>query len=306
MDSSTSSIITALGAGSGVNMAALASNLAEAQFATRIEQLRTRSDDLQAKISAASDLKSQVTQLASALGERVRAGDLAPTPRVANGAVASVARASGTSPAGNYSLEVFSLAGAQTLAGPVYPAATSTVGAGTLTLRFGAVDGGTFTADAAHDAVDIAIPVGATLKDVANAINAAKTGVSAYVANGADGAQLVLKGAEGANNGFVIEAAETPGQEGLAALAWQPPSGDPARLLTGSADAQFALDGIAMTSPSNKAGGSRAGHRPDVDRNQRRQPDHDHFRRCLGSDPVDDAGSYVRSQRDRLRAQGRD
>ena len=254
MDSSTSSIITALGAGSGVDMAALASNLAEAQYATRIEQLRSRSEVLDAKISAASDLKSQVSQLASALGERVRTGDLAPTPHVTNAAVASVARSSSTRAAGNYSLEVLSLASAQALSAPPYTSRTDTVGAGTLTLRFGAVAGSTFVADTGRDAVDISIPSGATLNDVAKAINAANTGVSAYVANAADGARLVLKGAEGADNGFVLEATETPGEEGLAALAWEPSGGDPARLLTTSADAQFELDGIAMTSASNKAG----------------------------------------------------
>lgn len=235
-------------------MAALASSLAEAQYATRLEQLSAKSEALDAKISTASSLKNQITQLASALGERVRTGDLAPVPSISNASVASVARSTASSPAGDYSLEIFSLASAQTLAGPAYAASTSAVGSGTLTLRFGAVSSGSFTADAGRDAVEIEIPSGATLADVARSINAAGAGVTAYVANGADGARLVLKGEEGAANGFVLEASETPGDEGLAALAWEPVSGDPAQLLVTSADAQFELDGIAMTSASNKAG----------------------------------------------------
>lgn len=252
--SATSSIITALGAGSGVNMAALANSLAEAQYASRIDQLRQRSEVLDAKISTASALKSQISQLSSALGERVRAGDLAPTPQIANSAVATVARAGTTKPAGNYSLEVLSLASSQTLAGPVYAASTDTVGAGTLTLRFGAVSGGTFEENTDRVPVNVTVASGATLADVARSINATNSGVTAYVANGTDGARLVLKGPEGAANGFVLEASETPGEPGLSALAWEPSGGDPARLLTASANAQFMLDGIAMTSASNKAG----------------------------------------------------
>lgn len=254
MTTATSSIISALGAGSGVNMVALANSLAEAQYAQRIEQLRTRSEVLDAKISTASALKNQVSQLASALGQRVRAGDLAPTPQIANSSVATVARSGVTKPAGNYSLEVQALASAQTLAGPAYTASTNTVGAGTLTLRFGAVNGGSFSENTGRAPVNITVAAGATLADVARSINAANSGVSAYVANGADGARLVLKGPEGAVNGFVIEANETPGQPGLSALAWEPSGGDPARLLAASANAQFTIDGIAMTSASNKAG----------------------------------------------------
>jgi len=249
--SAASSIISALGAGSGVNMAALAGDLATAQFATRIDQLAARSETLEARLSSASMLKNQILQLASALGERVRTGDLAPTPNISNASVATVSRAAGSKPAGNYTLEVFSLASAQTLMGPAYAGSTSVVGAGTLTLRFGAVSGGAFTADTGRDAVDIVIPSGATLAQVADAINVSGAGVTAYVANSADGARLVLKGAEGANNGFVLEAS---GEEDLAALAWEPAGGNPAQLLAQAANAQFAIDGVAMTSASNKVG----------------------------------------------------
>ena len=55
----------------------------------------------------------------------------------------------------------------------------------------------------------------ATLAQVAQKINAANTGVSAYVVNSSDGARLVFKGQEGADNGFVVEASETAGDEGL-------------------------------------------------------------------------------------------
>ena len=75
--------------------------------------------------------------------------------------------------------------------------------------------------------------------------------VSAYVANTTEGAKLVLKGPEGAVNGFVLEANETPGAEGLAQLAWEPVAGAALRLATTAGDAAFKIDGLAMTARSN-------------------------------------------------------
>lgn len=249
--SATSSLISTLGAGSGIDMVALATNLAAAQFAPRTDRLTARSETLDRQVSVASELKNQLLQFSSAIGDRVRGGDLSPQPQLGNPSVASASLVAGASPRGSFSLEVLALAKAQTLTGPSYAAASSPVGAGTLTLRFGTIGGTGFTADAARDPVAITIPSGATLSDLAGAINAAGAGVTAYVANGAGGAQLVLKGATGAASGFVLEAAETPGEEGLAALAWEPASGAPARLIGSAADASFKLDGVTMTSASN-------------------------------------------------------
>ena len=95
MDSSTSSIIGALGGGSGVDMMKLASDLSQARFAEQVNQLQKRSDLMETRISAASNLKNQLSQLVTALGDRVRGGDLAPVGTVAQPGVAQVSVASG-------------------------------------------------------------------------------------------------------------------------------------------------------------------------------------------------------------------
>ena len=256
--SATSQLITTLGAGSGVDMASLAQNLAEAQFAARADRLAARSETLDRQISGASNLKSMILGLASSLGARVREGDLSPQPRLANSAVASASLTGASQPRGSYSLEVTALANGQTLASPAYASAAAVVGSGTLTLRFGTVAGGGFTADSARSPVDITIASGASLADVASSINAAGAGVSAYVAQTTDGAKLVLKGAEGAASGFVVEASETPGEEGLANLAWTP-AGDATRLLATAQDAAYKLDGLPMTAGSNTVTGAISG-----------------------------------------------
>ncbi len=253
--SQVGSIITTIGAGSGVDMVQLANDLAAAQFALRSDRLAAQSERLERQISAASSIKNKLAMLASALGERVRMGDLSSQPSVANPAVATASSPLGTIGAGSHSLEVLALARGQTLASGAFASSSTVVGAGTLTFRFGAATGSGFTEDPSKAALTVEVGSGATLADVAAAINAKGAGIKAYVAQTELGAQLVLKGAEGEQNGFIVEAAETPGEEGLAALAWDPTGGgDPARLTSIAGNASFKLDGLAMTSAGNDTG----------------------------------------------------
>ncbi len=247
--SATASLVSSLGGGSGIDMTGLAEQLAAAQYAARLDQITAKSDKLGTQISSASTLKSMISSLASSLGDRVRTGDLAATPQIANSTIAQVSKGAATG-RGTTTLEVTSLAKGQTLVTPALASDSTPVGAGTLTLRFGTISGTSFAADTARAAVDITIPTGATLADVASAINAKGAGVTAYVATGTTGAQLVLKGADGAANAFTLEAAESPTEPGLAALAWNP-SGDLARLTAPASDAAYKLDGVQRTSASN-------------------------------------------------------
>jgi len=248
--SASSSILSSLNSG-GIDWTTLATNLSAAQFANRTGRLTDRSDTLDRQISTAGTLKSTLLSLATSLGERVRSGDLSPQPSLTNSAIARPALSGSATPKGTYSLEVTQLAKAQTLAGPVLAAATAPVGSGTLTLRFGTISGSTFAEDTAHAAVPVTIAAGATLADVAAAINGANAGVSAYVANTAAGPQLVMKGQEGAASGFVLDVAEDPANPGLAQLAWNPTTGPAAQLIQSSADATWKLDGLAMTTAGN-------------------------------------------------------
>lgn len=255
MDSTTSSLVTRLGGGSGIDMIQLANDLAEARFAAQIERYTSRNEALEAQISAASTLRSQLSQLASALGDRVRTGDLAPQAQLSNPAIADVRVQGGVVPSGSFSLEVTQLAASQTLVLGSFSSADDLVGEGTFTLRFGTVNGAGFTADAGRASVDVAVGPSDTLTDLAAQINTMGSGVTAYVAQGTGGAQLVLKGAEGQANGFVVETASasaTPvAQPGdLTFLAYDPAS-DTGQLRQGAQDAVFLLDTVEITSATN-------------------------------------------------------
>lgn len=253
------SIVSTLGGGSGIDMGKLASDLATAQFAPRQSRLEARTALLQERISAAGTIRNALRTLATSLGDRVRSGDLAPRAQVSNPAVATAA-VSGTAPGtGPFSLEVLALAQGQVLTSPAFADKAAPLGGGTLRLRFGTLDAGNFSPSLERPPVEIALAPDANLDDAAAAINAARAGVSAYVAAGANGARLVLKGQEGAANGFVVEAAESSAGTGLAHLAWQPGTGEPDRLALAAGDASFTLDGIAMTGASNTIRGAAPG-----------------------------------------------
>jgi len=276
---SGSSVISALGAGSGVDFIKLAEDISTASFAAQRGQIDARQTSLTAQISAAAQLRGALTGLASALGDRIRTGDLAPKGEIANTAVAKVNVPAGLSPRGSYSLEVTALAQSQTLVSRPLASKDALVGAGTLTLRFGTVSGNSFTADGTRAAVPITVTDTDTLATLAAKISTASGGaISAYVATGTNGAQMVMKGKDGAANGFVLEAASAPGVPvdpdapldpdappppppgpgDLGYLGWSPGS-TTATLRQSARDAAFSLDGVAMTSPTNRVTGLPGG-----------------------------------------------
>jgi flagellar hook-associated protein 2 len=259
MDNPGSSIISALGAGSGVDFIKLADDISAASFAAQRNSITTRRTALEAQVSAAAQLRSSITELASALGDRIRNGDLAPRGELGNPAVARVSVPPGFSPRGSFGLEVTQLAQGQTLVSNAYASRDALVGAGTLTLRFGTVAGTSFTADGARDAIDIAVTADDTLATLAAKITQASGGaVTAYVANGTGGAQLVMKGEEGAANGFVLETTGGAAVLGdLGYLDWNP--GTDGAPEVAARDAAFVLDTVAMTSPTNRVSGLPGG-----------------------------------------------
>ncbi|MBU7579616.1 MAG: flagellar filament capping protein FliD [Porphyrobacter sp.] len=259
---SGSSIISALGAGSGVDFTKLAEDIAAATFAAQRGQLTARNTTLDAQISAAAQLRSAITGLASALGERIRTGDLAPKGELGNPAVARVTVPAGVAPRGSFSLEVTGLAQSQTLVSRPLASRDALVGEGTLTLRLGTVDGTAFNPDAARSPIDITVTATDTLATLAGKINSASGGaVSAYVATGTNGAQLVMKGRDGAASGFVLEATGAGGGAvagDLEYFGWQPTSTN-GELRQTARDAAYSLDGVPATSPTNRVTGLPGG-----------------------------------------------
>ncbi len=258
MENQGSSIIQALGAGSGIDFIQLASDLSVATFDPQRSNINSRNETLSTRISTASLLRSSLTDLASAMGDRVRNGDLAPAPSLTNTSVADVTTTSGIAPQGTYSLEVTQLAGGQTLASQNFTSSSDLVGEGTLNIRFGTVNEASFTEDTSQTALAIEVTDTDTLSSLASKISSGSDGkLFAYVAEGSGGAQLVIKGEDGAANGFVLEptgGSGTGAAGDLGYLAWDPAS-DTGELRQSAQDAIFRLDTVEITSSSNTVTG---------------------------------------------------
>jgi flagellar hook-associated protein 2 len=243
--------VSSLGAGSGLDLSGLLTNIMKAERQPKEALLTSRLASYNSKISGLGTLSSKLSSLqtaAQALKPSVlqTAAEkfMSYTGSLANSEIGKATVDTGAL-AGSYKLEVTSLATAQKTA---ITSKTGTVAPGTLTIQFGSAESTGFKADVGRPAETITISAGKdTLEDVANAINQKKIGISATVINGAGGEkQLTLTGQDGSNQAFSLD--------GLG-FKYDPVAGAAAgdvRKIEDAADAQFTLDGIAVTSHSNK------------------------------------------------------
>jgi flagellar hook-associated protein 2 len=249
-----SALLTSIGGGTGLDMTNLATQIAAAEYASQNASLTSQLSKVAVQISQASQLKSDLLSLSSSLGTLVEGTNLLPQPTIANSAVASATLPSGSagSPS-SYSLEVTKLAAPQVVTTGNLPASSKMKG-GTLTFDFGTISNGALSPSGTSKSITIAD--GATMAQVATAINSASMGVTAYVATNANGQQLVIKGSEGAAKGFTItgsdSASASASNTSLTALAYDPAATNgQATLIASASDAAYKLDGISRTSASN-------------------------------------------------------
>ncbi|MEK6638609.1 MAG: flagellar filament capping protein FliD [Pseudomonadota bacterium] len=232
-------ISSLLGSSSGIDTAALINDLAAASRAPKIERFDALARANKAKISALARARSDLEGFASTLAGVVAEGSLRSQPVVSN-PTAITATADPGVRLGSLAaeIEVRQLAKAQTLYSGFIPAATDPVGQGSLTLTVGSVSK-TITIDATND----------SLTGLSDAINASGTNVKASIVNDNGVSRLVLKGASGAANAFILEAV-AGGDPGLDRFTYTGAGGG---LTLGQAalSAQFSLDGVAYERNSN-------------------------------------------------------
>lgn len=259
------SIAKTLGTGSGIDIASLVSQLVDAQFAMKNETLTKKSEAITARISSAAEVKSNLTQFASALATLTSGTTLSTQPTSSNTSILNVTGLTGAKLNGlSANIEVRQLAQPQVASTNAFSAGpTYATGTGTLTLTFGTatVSGGSMTAFTAGAAAPIAITIDSehsTLAGVADAINAANAGVTASIMTDSSGARLVVKGTTGASQAFQLK-----GSSQLTEL-------DIGRNETGSTinttaqDAIVALDGVQTTRTTNSIYGLIDGVKVDL------------------------------------------
>ncbi len=231
----TSSIGFQLGAGSGIDIKKIVSDLSSAAKAPKEALLKKREDANAAKVSTLGSVSNAIDSFASALSSLISGGTLYSQPSVSNTNIFTASALPGSRLSGlSASITVEQLAQAQTLSSAALASRTDPVGEGTLTLTVGGASYD-ITIDATNNSLD----------GLAKAINDELSGVKASVVTDASGARLVLKGATGAANAFslTVPGGTASGLERFASAAMTQAQG--------AQDARLNMDGVTVTRATN-------------------------------------------------------
>lgn len=226
------------GIGSGLDVKSIVSQLVALERRP-IELLQEQKSKLTTQLSSVGLLQSYMANVQSIAGQLARPDSWTRSVASSGDATAVGATALPSATPARYSVEVLSLATAQslsTVAGAITDA--SNMGAGTLTITRGTT------------ATPITIADGTSLAGVRDQINAAAAGVTASIINDGVGPRLVLAAAEtGVANAVTVAVSGATGQ--LSALTYpagmnqdRPP-----------ADAVLRINGMQITSPTNSLSG---------------------------------------------------
>ena len=258
-------IVSALGAGSGIDTTALVSSLVDVERSATQTRIDTKRTDTETQIS-------DFGLVSSALSVLQDAAESLNNPDTFNSKSASFTDSTAFIPvsldpetqAGNYTFDISQLAQAQSLSSEaVLSSPSDTVGEGTLTFEFGSwdevvppADPSTFTAS---DTPAVTITIDSTnnsLTGLAKAINDADFGVQASVINDGSGHRLVTRAASGADNQLRIIAAESGGSPsdtdntGLSRFAFNESAFQLDQNQIGQ-DAELTVNGLAVTRDTN-------------------------------------------------------
>ncbi len=199
--------IVASGAGSGLDIANLVSQLVAAEADPKNARLNSRETDLDSKLSAFGTLKSALSTFQSSVTKLEDESAFLVYTATSGNEEAFTATANSTAVPGTYNIEVVQLAKAEKLRSVDYTAGTDVVGTGTLDISLG-LDTFQLTLDATNN----------TLEDIRSAINEApdNPGVTATLISVDSGTQLILSSDKlGAANNISIVATDDDVLDGV-------------------------------------------------------------------------------------------
>lgn len=212
----------------------------------------------QAQLTAFGSLKGALSSFQNSISTLTDPAKL--TAVTANFSDDAVATASASSAiAGNFSVEVQTLAQAQKLKSENFASPSASIGSGALTIQFGNYSEGIFTLNPEKAAQSITIsPDQASLTGVRDALNDADVGVSASIINDGSGDRLVIASKDtGLSNALKITVTDddlnNTDNAGLSQLAFDASTGGIANLTetVAAENATLVIDGIPISKASN-------------------------------------------------------
>lgn len=227
--------VSALGIGSGIDAESLVSQLMSVERQP-LTQLNTKESSTKEKISAFGTLKSKLDTLQSTADVLGSANKLSAFKATVADTTLATATATGSAPAGTYSINVIRLATAHKIASDSnFSSSSDAVGAGTLAITVGTTT------------TNVSLSSGtATLANLRDAINASSAKVTANIISGDSGTKLVLTAKESGQTVGIAAADDNAGD-----------GADFAKLSTfntvGAApqSAQVEVDGVLVSANSN-------------------------------------------------------
>ncbi|WP_416560876.1 flagellar filament capping protein FliD [Limnohabitans sp. yimb22184] len=237
---STNNIVSTLGAGSGIDIKALAQSLVDAEKTPKKERIDAKIAESEARITGYGAVKYALSELKNAFGKLNDASEFNAIKPANTQAGAFGVTASTTADAGSYNIEVLQTALAQRTASSTFadratplnvvsPATTGSAFA--LNLTIGGVDKGD---------IQITNPSPAGM---VSAINGAKLGVTAQLINTGSGYTVVVTGETGAAQTFSLTSKDSSGAA-VPGVAFS-------TSLQTATDASIKVNGLAMTRSSN-------------------------------------------------------
>jgi flagellar hook-associated protein 2 len=243
--------ITSTGLGSGLDIKGLVSGLVSAEGTPATNRLNTQEAKLTAQISSYGNLKSAMSSFQSSLSGLKYASAFQKLTATSSDTTFVTASALSNADVASYNVEVKALAKNQALVVTTpYASATSTVGTGTLTIKFGTNNvfppgAGSFVQDASQGTLSLTVDAtNNTVAGLSLAINQANAGVTASVVTDNTGAHLVLNSTKtGANSSMEITGT-------LTALAYNSTTSTMTQNQAAQ-DASVAINGLTISSSSN-------------------------------------------------------
>lgn len=261
-------MVSATGLGSGIDINGLVTQLVNAERANSDLQLSRATTKANTKLSALGNLKGAISSFQSSLGalENLSSFDKKSASSTDATTVAAVARAAAVP--NTYAVEVTQLAAAHSLASRSFAATDTAIGTGTLTFRFGTTtynantdvySGFSLNADSKVTTLTIDSSNN-TLEGIMAAINDADFGVRAAIVQAGDGYKLLLSSdSTGSENSLEITVSDgdsnntnTGATAGLSNFAFNSAATNMEQTAA-ARDANFKINGLALTSSTNTA-----------------------------------------------------
>ncbi|MEJ5897698.1 flagellar filament capping protein FliD [Aquabacterium sp. G14] len=268
--------ISSTGIGSGLDVSSIVSQLVALEKKP-LANLQSTAVRIQTQISTYGQVQSLISDLSAAATELTKAGLWTQNTATSSNTSTLTASAKAGAASGTYSVQVKQLASAQSLASGSFASSTSVLGSGKLTIELGTWSGGATADDPATNAIDESAPsdfvpkgeakkldltfnsATTTLADVRDAINNAKSGVTASIVKDSSGARLLVRSnSTGEENAMRISAtqidSETPLTDGFAKLNYINPQavgGTGMTQTVAATNARATIDGLAISSSNN-------------------------------------------------------